>query len=191
MATSKATRIGIWFIAVFMLVGTIGSFAVMVLANDNQRIDEQMQQKEYDEYLSEMKKQSEENAKKSEPIESYKAVAFKGEDVTELKKEILVEGKGPVVKESDAINVSYFGWLEDGTIFDSSKKEGTDTPIDLSLMQVIPGWTEGLTGVKEGSVVKLTIPAEKGYGEAGSGVIPPNAPLQFILKIHKISTTEG
>ena len=63
----------------------------------------------------------------------------------------------------------------------------------MSLSGVIKGWTEGLTGVKVGSTVRLTIPADKAYGAQGSGIIPANAPLEFIVQVHKIdnSTTKA
>jgi peptidylprolyl isomerase len=51
---------------------------------------------------------------------------------------------------------------------------------------VIKGWTDGLAGQRVGSTVKLTIPADQGYGATGSGIIPANAPLQFIVVIHSI-----
>ena len=189
MATSRGTRIGIWIIAVVMAVGTIGSFAVMMLANDNQKIDEDMSMKAYEE---QMKQMAEESAANSESFTSkHKPAKFDGGKVKELKSELLEQGKGKAIKATDTVNVSYTGWTSDGKIFDSSKrKDSEDAPIDLSLGSVIPGWTEGLTGVKAGSTVLLTIPSEKAYGEAGSGTIPANAPLQFVIKVHGITENE-
>jgi peptidylprolyl isomerase len=85
------------------------------------------------------------------------------------------------------VNVNYFGWTSDGKIFDSTNQNGTTTPTDISLSGVIKGWTQGLTGVKVGSTVKLTIPAALGYAEAGSPPnIGPNEPLQFIIEIKEL-----
>ena len=110
--------------------------------------------------------------------------------MTALKADVLVQGTGDTVKSTDSINASYFGWTSDGVIFDSSKKKNTsDAPVTFALSGVIKGWTTGLTGVKVGSIVKLTIPADQGYGTTGSGIIPANAPLQFIVDIHKIDNS--
>lgn len=187
MATTKRQRIGIWVIAITLTVGTLGSFAVMILANENQRNDQISQAEQFEEMQREQRRLAEESAAKSEPLKGYKAEEFKADEVTELKEEVLVEGDGEVVEETDSINVSYFGWLPSGKIFDSTKKEGTNTPIDLSLMGVIPGWTEGLSDQKAGSVVKLTIPADMAYGPQESGIIPANTPLTFIVEIHEIN----
>ena len=72
---------------------------------------------------------------------------------------------------------------------DSKKKDADDKPVTFTLSGVIAGWTEGLTGVKVGSVVRLTIPSEKAYGAQGSGAIPANSPLEFIVEIHKLDNT--
>jgi len=57
----------------------------------------------------------------------------------------------------------------------------------LSLSGVIAGWTQGLTGVKVGSVVRLTIPASLAYGSTAEGVIPADSPLEFIIEVHSAS----
>ncbi len=186
MATTNSQRIGIWVIAGVLLVGTLGSFIAMMLAPANQQIDAAEQQKQLAAYQEQQKAAAEERAKTVEPLDGYAAAPFDGAAVKELQKEVLVEGSGDVVKESDTINVSYFGWLADGRIFDSSKVKGTNTPIDLPLTGVIAGWTEGLKDQKVGSTIKLTIPAEKAYGAQASGIIPANAPLTFIVTINSI-----
>jgi peptidylprolyl isomerase len=75
-----------------------------------------------------------------------------------------------------------------GKKFDSSKDRGTPLSFTLGVGQVIRGWDEGVEGMKEGEVRKLTIPAEKAYGSrgAGGGVIPPNADLQFEVELVKV-----
>jgi FKBP-type peptidyl-prolyl cis-trans isomerase len=191
MATSNSQRIGIWIIAGVLLVGTLGSFVAMMLAPANQQIDAVEQEKQLAEYQQQQEAAAAERAKTVEPLDGYVAAAFDPASVTELKKEVLVQGSGEAVKTTDTINVSYFGWLSDGRIFDSSKRSGTNTPIDLPLNGVIAGWTEGLKDEKVGSTVKLTIPADKAYGSQASGIIPANAPLVFILTINSISKVES
>lgn len=191
-STTKAQQIGIWIIAIVLTVGTIGSFLVMVLANDNSNKDTATQQADYAKQLAaqqaQAKAQAQANADNSVALSGYNAASFNAASVTALQKDILVSGTGDEVKASDSIKVSYFGWTSDGVIFDSSTKKDTkkDTPITLSLGQVIQGWSEGLAGQRVGSTVKLTIPADQAYGATGSGVIPANAPLEFIVEIHSI-----
>lgn len=191
MATSNSQRIGIWIIAGVMLVGTLGSFAAMMLEPANQQVDQAELEKQQAALQQEQQAAAEARAKSAEPLDGYSAAAFDAASVTELKKEVLVQGAGDVVKDTDTINVSYFGWLASGQIFDSSKRSGTNTPIDLPLNGVITGWTEGLKDEKVGSTIKLTIPAEKAYGSQASGGIPANSPLTFIVTINSIVKAEN
>jgi len=189
-SNDRAQRIGIWIIAVVMTVGTIGSFAVIILQNDNQKIDQASAQAKADEQQKAATAAAQEQAKSSEPLVGYSPRAFDPAAVTTLKTEVLQEGTGEAVKATDSINASYFGWTSDGVIFDSSKKKDkSDAPVTFPLSGVIKGWTEGLTGVKVGSIVRLTIPSDKAYGATGQGPIPANAPLEFIVIINKIDNT--
>lgn len=183
MATTNSQRIGIWVIAGVLLVGTLGSFIAMMLVPANEKIDTANA-------AAEQQQAAAEYAKAAEPLNGYQTAAFTAGDITELKKEVLVQGEGEVVAASDSVNVSYFGWLPDGSIFDSSTRSGTDTPINLALNGVITGWTEGIAGEKVGSTIKLLIPSEKAYGAQASGLIPANTPLAFILTIHSIAKAE-
>lgn len=191
MATTNSQRIGIWIIAGVLLVGTLGSFIAMMLAPANQQVDAAEQEKQLAAYQEQQRAAAEERARTVEPLEGYAASPFDAASVKELQKEVLVQGTGEVVKESDTINVSYFGWLSDGKIFDSSRVKGKNAPIDLPLTGVIAGWTEGLKGEKVGSTVKLTIPANKAYGAQASGIIPANSPLTFIVTINSIGKAES
>jgi len=196
MATTTAQQIGIWIIAVVLTVGTIGSFIVLILANDNNAKDSSTAQVDYEKQLEEYTKQqkaaAEANAANSIALSGYSAAPFDAASVTALSKEILAAGTGDEVKSTDSINASYFGWTSDGKIFDSSTKKdtNTDTPVTFSLGSVIKGWTDGLAGQRVGSTVKLTIPADQAYGASGSGTIPANAPLVFIVKINSIETAQ-
>lgn len=101
--------------------------------------------------------------------------------------EVLIEGTGDTVVESgDSITVDYTGTLEDGTEFDSSVGK---TPYTFTIGQgtVIPGWDQGLLGMKVGEERKLTIPSDLAYGASGSGSIPPNATLIFTVKLISIN----
>lgn len=186
MATPKHQRIGIWIIAIVMLIGTVGSFAVIVLANNNQKVDQAAQQKMIDEYQKQMKDAAEKNATSSKPLEGYAAEPFDAAAVTELKIETLKEGDGQPAEATSTVNANYFGWTADGKIFDSTNKDGKVTPIDFSLAQVIEGWTKGLTGVKVGSTVKLTIPTAQAYGPTAAESGKPAGPLMFIVELKEV-----
>lgn len=103
--------------------------------------------------------------------------------ITELRKIDIKEGTGTEVQAGDCVAALYHGTLAaDGTKFDGNYETGQ--PIEFSLNRVIPGWTEGIPGMKVGGVRRLEIPAAQGYGEQGSGgVIPPNADLIFEVEV--------
>lgn len=176
MSTSKSQRIGIWVIAVVMAVGTIGSFFVIILANDNAQKDQVAQEDSY-------KKMLEEARKANKPLDGFEAAAFDKSTITELKTEVVKQGEGAELKADSTISANYFGWASDGQIFDSTNQNGTTTPREFSLAQVIKGWTEGLTGQKVGSTVKLFIPSDKAYGDTDTGTGQPTGPLVFIVEI--------
>ncbi len=99
-----------------------------------------------------------------------------------LKNRILRAGKGDKPTASRTVEVNYHGWLDDGTVFDSSYKRGQS--ISFGLNQVIKGWTEGMLLVGEGGMIELEIPANLGYGARGAPpVIPPNARLHFLVEL--------
>lgn len=102
-----------------------------------------------------------------------------------LQYEIIKEGKGPRPTVEDTVRVHYTGTLIDGTKFDSSVDRGE--PTKFGLLQVIPGWTEGLCLLPEGSKAKLYIPARLAYGERGAGgMIPPYATLIFEIELLEV-----
>jgi peptidyl-prolyl cis-trans isomerase A (cyclophilin A) len=99
---------------------------------------------------------------------------------------VLQEGTGAKPQATSNVKVHYTGMLTDGTKFDSSVDRGQ--PIDFGLNQVIPGWTEGVQLMTEGSKYKLYIPWSLGYGERGyPGVIPAKADLIFEVELIKIN----
>lgn len=103
-----------------------------------------------------------------------------------LKYRILRKSDRPKPTASDAVEVHYKGWLDDGTIFDSSYRRGKT--ISFPLSGVIKGWTEGMQLVGEGGMIELSIPYPLGYGERGTpgGPIPPKAQLHFVVELVSI-----
>lgn len=100
----------------------------------------------------------------------------------------LVVGDGAAAQAGDSVSVHYTGWLKDGTKFDSSVDRGTPFEFRLGVGSVIPGWDEGVVGIKVGGKRKLVIPPELGYGDrgAGGGVIPGGATLVFDVELLEI-----
>ena len=83
------------------------------------------------------------------------------------------------------MKVHYTGTLIDGTVFDSSVERGE--PATFPLNQVIPGWTEGLQLMDEGSKYMLYIPYNLGYGEQPVGDIPAGSTLTFEVELLEIN----
>ncbi len=103
---------------------------------------------------------------------------------------ILAEGTGEVAAAGDIVGMQYTGWLTDGTKFDSSLDHGGQPfTFNLGKGQVIPGWDEGVAGMKVGEKRQLQIPSKLGYGETGTpgGPIPPNANLVFDVELVKVT----
>lgn len=93
------------------------------------------------------------------------------EPPAELTTDVLVEGDGEEVAETDLVVADYLGQVWDGKVFDNSydaKGEAEPQPLTIPLSQLVPGWAKGLSGVKVGSRVLLSLPPEEGYGEAGN-----------------------
>lgn len=113
----------------------------------------------------------------------------KTESATKLKTEDLKVGTGPAAQPNDLVSVEYAGWLADGTEFDSTAKHGGQPfQFTIGAGQVIPGWDQGVAGMKVGGVRKLIIPPDLGYGAQGAGgTIPPNATLVFEVKLNRIN----
>jgi len=101
-----------------------------------------------------------------------------------VKIEDIVVGTGPEATAGMTITVNYTGTLTDGTVFDSSYKRQEPFTLTLGVGQVIPGWDQGLEGMKVGGKRTLTIPPELAYGSQGAGsTIPPNATLIFQVEL--------
>ena len=99
----------------------------------------------------------------------------------------LEEGSGDSPNEGEMVAVHYTGWLEDGTMFDSSLLRGQPFAFPVGMGQVIPGWDEGVASMNVGGKRQLVIPAELAYGDKGAGgVIPPDATLIFEVELLEI-----
>lgn len=100
--------------------------------------------------------------------------------------EVLQEGSGATAAPGDTVQVHYTGWLANGSTFDSSRERGEPATFPLSQGGLIAGWLQGVSGMQEGGRRLLVLPPELGYGEQGSGPIPPNAVLVFDIELLEV-----
>jgi FKBP-type peptidyl-prolyl cis-trans isomerase FklB len=94
---------------------------------------------------------------------------------------ILQPGTGPKPAATDKVKCSYEGRLLDGTVFDSSVKQGG--PIEFAVNGVIAGWTEALQLMPVGSKWRLFVPSNLGYGDQQAGAIKPGSTLIFDVEL--------
>jgi FKBP-type peptidyl-prolyl cis-trans isomerase len=104
-----------------------------------------------------------------------------------LRYQIVTPGTGNPPKATDTVKVNYTGALIDGTVFDSSERQGK--PLEFALNSVIAGWTEGLQKISKGGKIKLFVPPSLGYGDDGRPGIPPGSVLVFDVELLDISST--
>jgi peptidylprolyl isomerase len=100
-------------------------------------------------------------------------------------------GTGNTVKEGDTVNVNYNLWTQaDDVNRDCSYKDSPGKPAQFTLTtgSIIPGWIEGLSGMKVGGKRRLVIPPSLGYGDQAQGPIPANSTLIFDVEVVSIGS---
>jgi len=106
---------------------------------------------------------------------------------TELKTADLVTGEGQTAVASNTVNVRYTGVLySDGTKFDASWNSG-NAPVEFPLSGVVPGFAQGIVGMKIGGRREIVIPPALGYGDQTSGPIPGGSTLVFVVDLVSVS----
>jgi peptidylprolyl isomerase len=112
-----------------------------------------------------------------------------GEAPTELQTTDIVKGKGKAAKAGDVVSVQYVGnsWST-GAQFDASWDRGGEPfQFPLGAGQVIPGWDQGVAGMKRGGRRLLVIPPDLAYGaQSPSPDIGPNETLIFVVDLEQI-----
>jgi peptidylprolyl isomerase len=113
-----------------------------------------------------------------------------GSPPTSLVVQDLIVGKGKKATAGSTVSVQYVGVVfKNGNEFDASwsgKRPGQAFQFPLGGGQVIPGWDEGVVGMKEGGRRKLVIPPDLAYGAQGVPGIPPNSTLIFDVDLEKV-----
>lgn len=146
-----------------------------------QREFEQRQQKKQQEMMASLDKNKEEGAKFLKENANNKSV-YTTKSGLQYRK--LKDGNGKRPTANSTVKVHYTGKLIDGTVFDSSVERGE--PMEFPVGAVIPGWTEGLQLMDEGSKYMLYIPYNLAYGENPAGEIPPGSTLIFEVELLEI-----
>lgn len=96
-------------------------------------------------------------------------------------------GTGEVVKAGDCLVAKYYGtYAQNGEKFDENYSLDKGLVFKLGAGAVIPGWDQGVVGMKVGETRRLVIPYALAYGEAGRDPIPPKADLVFTMKVLEI-----
>ncbi|MEU8586278.1 FKBP-type peptidyl-prolyl cis-trans isomerase [Streptomyces sp. NPDC048664] len=108
-----------------------------------------------------------------------------GEPPADLEIKEIWEGDGPEAKAGDTVSVHYVGVaFSSGEEFDASWNRGTPLRFQLGVGQVIPGWDQGVQGMKVGGRRQLTIPPHLAYGDRGAGGrIKPGETLIFVCDL--------
>lgn len=116
-----------------------------------------------------------------------KSGTFKTKDGLEYRVLKAGTGKSPQSAD-DMVTVSYKGSLIDGKVFDQTKDGQT---AEFPAGQLIPGWVEALSLMKEGDHWELVVPSDLGYGAEGAGNdIPPNQTLVFDMTLIKVKPAQ-
>jgi FKBP-type peptidyl-prolyl cis-trans isomerase FkpA len=110
--------------------------------------------------------------------------------LTRLESTDLKPGTGAEARQGRRVSVHYTGWLyhptkpdHKGRQFDSSRDRNRPFDLTLGAGEVIPGWEQGLLGMKAGGQRRIVIPPGLAYGSSGQGDIPPDATLVFDLEL--------
>ena len=104
-----------------------------------------------------------------------------------LYKEI-VKGSGPKALDNSEVKLHYEGKLMDGTVFDSSYKNGT--PVDMYPSATVPGFWHALINMQKGSKWQIFIPYSEAYDDQAQGEIKPYSNLEFTIEVFSITNNE-
>jgi len=111
------------------------------------------------------------------------AQAGTGQPPTTVLTQDVVVGNGATATAEDTVEVRYTGTLyAGGKVFDSSWSRG-DTPLSFPLNAVVPGFAQGITGMKQGGRRVIVIPPALGYGDQTRGPIPGGSTLVFVVDL--------
>lgn len=204
MATSKVQRYGILTILIALVIGTIGGFAVMILATQSQTKNDKKRQEISNQYAAVQKDYQAKVQVQADQLSAQYYATFSPYEsqvtkfdihgVKTLSTEDLVVGDGEAITGTTSFAAYYIGWDANGLIFDQSvdttaNKLKPPLPVTTGLDSagLIEGWKSGMKGMNIGGIRLITIPSDQAYGVQGSTdsngqqTIAPNMPLKFIV----------
>ena len=123
-----------------------------------------------------------------------------GKSNTNTNREILLDpvatfdlevGDGTVAKAPKQVSIGYIGTRIDPdtgkeVIFDQNLNRESPFSFQIGAGTVIPGFDQGVTGMRVGGKRLIIISPEMGYGNQQVGDIPPNTTLQFIVELYEV-----
>ena len=163
------------------------------------RISDQLTEKEFTAYLEE---KTERDIEKSKQQNEARKLAqdntikeyLKSNDLSKMKRtstglwyEITEEGNGNIPVENDLITIHYKGTLLDGTVFDSSYKNGEPVQFAFGVRDVLQGWDEGFGLLKLGSKATFILPSHLANGSYSDGPIKPYSILKYEVELLEIT----
>lgn len=187
--TPKWQRIGIMVIAIVMIIGTFFLYIGMVITANNNQTDSQQQAQAQQKALEAQQKQADELSAKYYPaFKEYQSApatfdaSTVGDTVTHTD---LKEGTGDTITKDSNYKAYYIGWNPKGKVFDSSfNGDALKAPLNVTPGRLIPGWYQGVEGMKVGGVREITIPSDLAYKDQDMGDdLPPNTPIKFIIMV--------
>lgn len=101
----------------------------------------------------------------------------------------LEEGDGATPATGDMVSMDFTLWLQEGNQYIASSSDvGQPVEVPLGSGQLFPGWEEGVSTMQVGGKRQLVIPPDQAFGDAGSGIIPPDATI--VMEVELLSVTE-
>lgn len=180
-------RIFALIVAILFLVTTVGAgLAVLWQMHQDSQRDKNLASSQ--KQLEDLQKQSDCSLGQDKGPKEPAPKAYKPQHkVSKIEITDLTPGNGQAAKPGDCLIVKYNGTLAaNGKQFDGNFDQPTALRFPLGKGQVIPGWDQGLIGLKVGGTRRLVIAPELAYGAKGQGEIPANATLVFVVKLIKI-----
>jgi hypothetical protein len=124
-----------------------------------------------------------------EPVLPTPTVYIPNGSVNSLQTTDLTPGSGQAAQSGDCLIVKYYGTIaSSGKEFDQNFDQPIGFAFTLGQGQVIPGWDQGMVGLKVGGTRRLVIPSSLAYGSQANGSIPANSALVFVVKLLRIQS---
>lgn len=184
-----AKRLSLIIAALAFVASSVGVTVLYVIQNNNQNKEQQEQL----DLIKQMQEQQAacpvgpQEAKKVSPAPTAPKNPII-ESITELKTEDLTVGEGEEVAEGDCVLLFFHGTLaKNGTAFAGGDNYAEGIPYQSSSTSFVPGFSNGLIGMKPGGERRILIPSAEGYGAQDNGEIPANSDLIFVVKLLEVS----